>query len=748
MTRGHPLLLSGLAGLLGSPIRRIGRRLLLLLLLLPGLGAGQPGYAQSRRADSLRQLLRTRPHLDTLRVQRLHGLVQELAASNAPQAMRLSHQALQLSRRLADSASIGRSLLWLSILQRRLPNYDSARHYTLLAQELYASRHDRRREARACLELSLIAAQQTNLTAALNWGLRGLRLAEQTSDQAVQTQLRAIIGDTYGKLGDYASALPMLNQALHNGHLLGDQQVVAAALNSLGSVYQLQRNWPEALRYFRRAAAVSRRMGDMQNQLANEIGLAEVYIEQGQPARALLHGRLARALVRSTQDDFNQPSVELLLARAFLLLHQPDSTLRLASHARQLSQQTRSNGNLSAATELLAQAYAELNNYPAAYQQQRLFSAYQDTVAGEATQRKTSDLRYGYELDKKETQIALLTKTRQLQAQKSARQRLQLYALLAGFAGLILMVGLMGRNVHLKQRINRHLNAQNAQVARQRDDLTRALADLTQALDRLKSTQNQLIQREKMASLGELTAGIAHEIQNPLNFVNNFSEVSTELVEEFMDGPWQQLPEAEKAYATELLATLTDNLQKITQHGHRADSIVKGMLQHSQTSAGVYETTNLNTLVTDHLALAYQLFQAKNPSFEATLLTDLSPQLPAVRLVPQDVGRVLLNLYANAFYALAQRRDQRLPGSPLKLEVHTSLLAQQVQVRILDNGIGMSEETRQKALLPFFTTKPPGEGTGLGLSLSYDIIVQGHGGSLSISSQPGGGTEVTLRLPR
>ncbi|SDX84277.1 ATP-binding protein [Hymenobacter psychrophilus] len=748
MIRGHPSPLSGLAGSLGSLIRRIGRLLLLLQLLVLGLGVEQQGYAQNRRADSLRQLLRTRPHPDTLRVQRLHGLVQELAASNAPQAMRLSHQALRLSRRLADSASIGRSLLWLSILQRRLPNYDSARYYTLLAQQLYASRHDRRREARACLELSLIAAQQTNLTAALNWGLRGLRLAEQTSDQAVQTQLRAIIGDTYGKLGDYTSALPILNQALYNGHLLGDQQVVAAVLNSLGSVYQLQRNWPEALRYFRRAAAVSRRMGDMQNQLANEIGLAEVYIEQGQPARALLHGRLARTLVRSTQDDFNQPSVELLLARAFLLLHQPDSTLLLASHARQLSQQTRSNGNLSAATELLAQAYAELNNYPAAYQQQRLFAAYQDTVAGEATQRKTSDLRYGYELDKKETQIALLTKTRQLQTQKSARQRLQLYALLAGFAGLILMVGLMGRNVHLKQRINRHLNAQNAQVARQRDDLTRALADLTQALDRLKSTQNQLIQREKMASLGELTAGIAHEIQNPLNFVNNFSEVSTELVEEFMDGPWQQLPEAEKAYATELLTTLTDNLQKITQHGHRADSIVKGMLQHSQTSAGVYETINLNTLVTDHLALAYQLFQAKNPSFKATLLTDLSPQLPAVRLVPQDVGRVLLNLYANAFYALAQRSAQGLPGSLLKLEVHTSLLAQQVQVRILDNGIGMSEETRQKALLPFFTTKPPGEGTGLGLSLSYDIIVQGHGGTLSISSQPGGGTEVTMRLPR
>ncbi|MBT9393225.1 tetratricopeptide repeat protein [Hymenobacter sp. NST-14] len=744
MSRFRPLR-RGSFGPPGLLVLRLGGGLwLLLLALVPAL----PAQAQSRTADSLRHLLRTQPQADTVRVQRLHALVLELAVPDAPQALGLSHQALRLARRLADSAAMGRSLLWLSILHRRLPDYDSARYYTRLAQRLYALRHDRPREARACLELSLIAAQQSNLTAALRWALRGLRLAEQTPDRAVQTQLRAIIGDTYGKLGDYASATPVLHRALRDGRRLADQQVVAATLNSLGSVYQAQQNWPEALRHFRQAVAVCARLGDMQNQLANEIGLAEVYIEQGHPNRALLHGRRARALVDSTRDDFNRPAVELLLARAYLRLQQPDSALPLATHARQLSQRTRSNGHLATATELLAQSYAALGNYPAAYRQQRLFAAYQDTLAGEATQRKTSALRYGYELDQKETQIALLRKTRQLQAQRSARQRLQLYGLLAGLTSLVLVAGLLWRNVYLKQRTNRHLNAKNAQIARQRDELTRALADLTRALAELKAAQNQLIQREKMASLGELTAGIAHEIQNPLNFVNNFSEVSTELVEEFLDGPWQQLPEAEKAYATELLATLTDNLHKITQHGHRADNIVKGMLQHSQVSAGVMEATNLNALAADHLVMAYQMFRTRNPGFSATLVTDLSPQLPTVRIVAQDIGRVLLNLYTNAFYALAQRQALAPPGYVPRLEVHTCLLAHQVQLRIVDNGPGMSEEVRQKALLPFFTTKPPGEGTGLGLSLSYDIVVQGHGGTFSLSSQPDRGTEITLRLPR
>ncbi|MBD2714175.1 tetratricopeptide repeat protein [Microvirga sp. STR05] len=712
----------------------------ILLLLALGMLCSGLGHAQNRAVDSLRHLLRTQARADTTRVRRLHALVLQLASTDAPQSIRLSRQALGLSQRSADTAGIGRSLLWLSILHRRLADYDSARVYTRQAQELFERSHDHRREARACLELSLIDLQQSNLTPALDWALRGLPLAERSDDLATQTQLRATLGSIYWKIGDYEGAKLVLTKALEDGRKLDDQQVVAAVLNSLGSTYQQQQNWPQALHYFRRAVSVSRRMSDTQNQLVNEIGMAEVYSQQGNAARALRHGQRARKLVRATSDGFNLPAVEILLARAYLLLHQPDSAIALARHGMQLSQKNRSNGNLNDATEILAQAYADVGNYQEAYRYQRLFAAYQDTLAGEATQRKTSALRYGYELDKKQNQIELLTKTRQLQEQKSARQRQQLYGLWAGLAGAVLMAALLWRNVYIKQRANRHLNEKNAQIASQRDDLTRALTEL-------KAAQNQLIQREKMASLGELTAGIAHEIQNPLNFVNNFSEVSTELVEEFMDGPWQQLPEAEKAYATELLESLTQNLQKITQHGQRADNIVKGMLQHSHASAGHRELTDLNTLVAEHLSLAYQSFRAKNKSFGATLVSDLDALMPKLNVVPQDIGRVMLNLCTNAFYALQERQALGQPGYMPELIIHTKLLSSQVQIRVQDNGTGMSEEIQQKIFQPFFTTKPPGEGTGLGLSLSYDIIVKGHDGTFTVTSQEGQGTEVTICLP-
>jgi two-component system NtrC family sensor kinase len=271
-------------------------------------------------------------------------------------------------------------------------------------------------------------------------------------------------------------------------------------------------------------------------------------------------------------------------------------------------------------------------------------------------------------------------------------------------------------------------------------------AELHQSLDELKATQAQLVQREKLASLGELTAGIAHEIQNPLNFVNNFAEVSVELIEELNEERVKPDEERDIELETDLLNDLGQNVQKISDHGKRAASIVRGMLQHSRASSGQKQPTDLNALVDEYLRLAYQGLRAKDKSFNAHLTTHLAPNLPTINLVPEDIGRVLVNLFNNAFYAV-QQKSQSEPDFVSTVAVQTSQDSGQLVIRIRDNGTGIPEEVLQKVFQPFFTTKPTGQGTGLGLSLSYDIITKGHGGMLSVDTEPGEFTEFTITLP-
>jgi two-component system NtrC family sensor kinase len=297
---------------------------------------------------------------------------------------------------------------------------------------------------------------------------------------------------------------------------------------------------------------------------------------------------------------------------------------------------------------------------------------------------------------------------------------------------------LFWRNSVLRQRANRRLGEKNQEIERQRDALDQALLTL-------HATQGQLIQKEKMASLGELTAGIAHEIQNPLNFVNNFSEVSTELVAELAEECAR--PVRDQGLEADLLGDLTQNLLKISEHGQRASRIVRGMLEHSRQGSAERRPTPVNALCQEYLALAYQAVRTKDSSFTAELVTDLAPGLPKVEAMPTELGRVLLNLCNNAFYAVQQRQRMGEAGYVPTVRVRTRQVGPQVEVQVSDNGIGMSPEIQAKVFQPFFTTKPAGEGTGLGLSLSYDLITQGHGGVLTVTSEPGQGSTFTISLP-
>ncbi|WP_297335841.1 ATP-binding protein [Algoriphagus sp.] len=272
-----------------------------------------------------------------------------------------------------------------------------------------------------------------------------------------------------------------------------------------------------------------------------------------------------------------------------------------------------------------------------------------------------------------------------------------------------------------------------------------AKLEVEKTLNELKEAQQQLIQSEKMASLGELTAGIAHEIQNPLNFVINFSDLANELVDELKAEKFLPKAERDEVVETEILEGIAKNLVKINHHGKRADSIVKGMLQHSRVSGGEKEETNINLLLDEYLRLSYHGLRAKDKSFNAEFFTELDPSLPSIHVTKQDLGRVFLNLINNAFYAVNERKKgSRTENYLPQIKITSKNLGDHIAISIRDNGNGIPSEIKDKIFQPFFTTKPTGQGTGLGLSLSYDIV-KAHGGKLEVESSPGS-TTFTINL--
>jgi signal transduction histidine kinase len=314
------------------------------------------------------------------------------------------------------------------------------------------------------------------------------------------------------------------------------------------------------------------------------------------------------------------------------------------------------------------------------------------------------------------------------------------------------------KSLGVQLRTVKKLSVENAKILSDQKstlekEVTQRTADLKTSLENLKSTQGQLIQSEKMASLGELTAGIAHEIQNPLNFVNNFSEINVELIEELQ----AELKKGDYEEALTISNDVKDNQQKINHHGKRADAIVKGMLQHSRKSTSIKEPTDINKLADEYLRLAYHGLRAKDKSFNATLETDFDESIGKVNIIPQDLGRVILNLITNAFYAVNEKKTAEVHAERSRsaksekefiptVSVSTKKEKDQIQICVKDNGSGMPKHVIDKIFQPFFTTKPAGQGTGLGLSMSYDII-KAHEGELKVETKENEGTEFTIVLP-
>ena len=383
-------------------------------------------------------------------------------------------------------------------------------------------------------------------------------------------------------------------------------------------------------------------------------------------------------------------------------------------------------GELQAAG-VLNICYEKSGNLDSAYRYLKLKDSLNDVLRAHTNATEIQQLQFDQQLSSKEQEAAQV-----LQTQKN-RSKILMYVFITALIFFLAIAYIQYRNSKQRKKANAILKQQKEKVE--------------STLSELKSTQAQLIQSEKMASLGELTAGIAHEIQNPLNFVNNFSEVNNELIDELNAERSKPNTERNEQAENDILNDIKQNLEKINHHGKRADAIVKGMLQHSRSSSGVKEPTDINALCDEYLRLAYHGLRAKDKSFNAKFEMEFDPAIEKINVVPQEIGRVILNLINNAFYAVSERKKLNEPGYEPEVIVSTRNEKDKVEIMVKDNGTGIPESIVDKIFQPFFTTKPTGSGTGLGLSLSYDIVTKGHGGELKVVTKEGGVTEFIILLP-
>ena len=445
--------------------------------------------------------------------------------------------------------------------------------------------------------------------------------------------------------------------------------------------------------------------------------MANVYYKQKDTlhAQELLKASLQ---ISENEQNFNSLNVScFMLASLYIDKRQKDSALFYALRNREIIEKLGfANGlvvNLGMIYDNIYKAYQLYDNRDSVYKYMQLALVVKDSLNGLRIKTLAA------------FQNAILDE--QLRLQHSERDKLafqskvKVYGLLSGLAIFLLIAFILYRNNREKQKAN---------------------LVLKNTLSDLKSTQSQLIQSEKMASLGELTAGIAHEIQNPLNFVNNFSEVSTELIDEIN----VEIDKGNFVDVKDIAGDLKQNLEKINHHGKRAGDIVKGMLQHSRSSSGLKEPTDINALTDEYLRLAYHGLKAKDIDFNATMKTDFDESIDKIKIIPQDIGRVILNLITNAFYAVNEKSKQGIADYEPTVSVVTKKVNHQVEIRVTDNGNGIPPSILDKIFQPFFTTKPTGQGTGLGLSLSYDIV-KAHGGELKVETKEGDRSTFIIHLP-
>jgi two-component system NtrC family sensor kinase len=589
-----------------------------------------------------------------------------------------------------------------------------------------------------------------NYDSSLLYAEKALKLSNNIDYAKGRANALLGFGNLYLRQGDFPLALQYQFQALELCEKFKFEREKAISLLELGYTYESLSDHVRAMVYAKQARDLfSKNYWDNFN-VENEISITNVYMATGKKDSALL------CMQKVYDDPKNRPLLSIILevlgnihtsfgnfsvaneylhrailldikkndlysltwaynsiAKLFRATKETDSCIYYATKGFIVAENIRLNEGLLINSLLLTNEIESSDIVKALFYRKKYDDVYNKMYGPEKVLALQKTL---VEQQEKETQAT--------EDRKANENRLKQYAFMSGLAALLLVAFFLYRNNRQKQKTNKVLET---------------------TLTNLKSTQSQLIQSEKMASLGELTAGIAHEIQNPLNFVNNFSEINKDVLEELKAERLKPKAERDEQLEDEIINDVIANEEKINHHGKRADAIVKGMLQHSQSSTGEKEPTDINKLADEYLRLSYHGLRAKDNTFNATLKTDFDESIGEINIVQQDIGRVLLNLINNAFFAVNEKKKQHPEGYDPTVSVNTKKEGGTILIGVKDNGGGIPQKVLDKIFQPFFTTKPTGQGTGLGLSLSYDII-KAHGGELTVETKEGEGSTFIIKL--
>ncbi len=640
-------------------------------------------------------------------------------------ALAFFERLLSLEKEDKDTIKIARTYTAIGNVQSRMGNYAIALESHKASLALKEKVGDKRGAGLTLMNIGNIYYNQGDYDRALEYFMEALSIDEAFQDDQRTARTLNNIGGVYFSTGSYEDALDFFKRSLSYKEKLNDTRGIANSLSNIGEAHRALGDLEKAIHYFERALKLDEQLGDKWGFAYSLENIGNVYRSANNHEQALSYYERSLPIRKEINDQQGVASTLLGMGISYMELDNADKSQTTLDQALSIAREINSKDLVRNIYEQLAILFERKENYKEALSYHKLFKASQDSLFNSESEGIIAELQEKYRTAEQERQIELLEQKQQI-------QRLWVGGLVLGciFLGMILFFA-----------YNRYKFKTRAHSA-----LSKAHHELQETHKKLKDTQLQLIHTEKMASLGQLTAGIAHEIKNPLNFVNNFAELNSEITSELKE-IHSENPDTPLSQVMDILNDFDQNSKLIHQHGQRADDIVKSMMQHASGNKGTFESTDLKELVSEHVDFIYHAKKSEISNLQIHIEKIFDASVGALEINKQGIGRVLINLVSNAIDAL-QEYDQKDKDEAPTVRVQTKMTTDGAQIIIADNGPGMDNETQKKIFEPFFTTKSLGKGTGLGLSLSYDIITEGHGGSITVESTQGMGTTFIVTLPR